>query len=155
MSFILCGALLISSCGSTKNVPYFQDISLTDQSVLANTAVFKEPIIQPDDIMSISIFTIDPTTSMVVNQVGSQAINSNAVQSALSATQPTAGFLVDKNGEIELALVGKRVDLEAHFVGPAGTRQDNRLASDGRLGDREILELRRHAGVAQVGQDGE
>lgn len=100
---------MYSSCGSTKNVPYFQDVSLSGNSSLAEKAVFKEPIIQPDDILSISIFTIDPNTSMVVNQVGTQAISNNSANGsgALSATQANAGFLVDKNGEIELSIIGK------------------------------------------------
>ncbi|MEJ5961323.1 polysaccharide biosynthesis/export family protein [Pedobacter immunditicola] len=104
----LTSLFIFSSCGTTKNVPYFQDISLAEQSVLGNTTVFTEPKIQPDDIVSISIFTIDPTTSMVVNQVGTQAVNSSGGQvSALAATQATAGFLVDKNGEIDLSVVGR------------------------------------------------
>ena len=108
ISFI--ALFIFSSCGSTKNVPYFQDVNLTGNSTLPATAVFKEPTIQPDDILSISMFTIDPNTSMVVNQVGSQAISNSSTGgavSALSATQATAGFLVDKNGEIELSVIGK------------------------------------------------
>jgi len=101
-------AIFLTSCGSTKNVPYFKDISMEEQSVLANTAIFKDPTIQPNDIISISVFTIDPITSMVVNQVGSQAISTNTTQgSALTATQPSAGFLVDKNGEVNLSVIGK------------------------------------------------
>jgi len=103
---LLFATFLVSSCGSTKNVPYFQDITAADQSVLQNVAVFTEPIIQPDDIMSVSIFTIDPTTNMVVNQVGAQATSSTNPQAALTATPATGGFLVNKNGEINLSVVG-------------------------------------------------
>jgi len=99
--------LAFSSCETTKNVPYFKDIPLDEQSVLDKSSVFKEPIIQSDDIMSVSIFTTDPTTSMIVNQAGSQAINSSSMQSSLSATPANAGFLVDKNGEIDISVVGK------------------------------------------------
>lgn len=105
-SIIVCAITILCSCGSTKNVPYFQDISLAPQSELANTAKFTEPVIQTDDILSVSVFTIDPTTNMVVNQVGSQAISSGST-SSLGATPQTAGFLVDKNGEIDLSLIGK------------------------------------------------
>ncbi|RAJ29141.1 polysaccharide biosynthesis/export family protein [Pedobacter cryoconitis] len=101
-------ALLFTSCASTKNVPYFQDITSAEKSVLANTAVFTEPAIQPDDILSISIFTIDPATSMVVNQVGTQALSTIPGPSGgIVATPPASGFLVDKNGEIDLSIVGK------------------------------------------------
>lgn len=107
--FLFVLILVLSSCGSTKNVPYFQDISALDKSYLANTAVFTEPKIQSDDIISISIFTIDPNTSMIVNQVGTQAINSSITGQSnnIGATQSTAGFLVDKNGEIDLSIIGK------------------------------------------------
>ncbi|WP_276091089.1 polysaccharide biosynthesis/export family protein [Pedobacter sp. JY14-1] len=112
--FKVTGALLVlliiavTSCTSTKNVAYFQDISPEEQSELANTAKFTEPAIQSDDILSVSIFTIDPNTNMVVNQAASQAISTNTGSiSTLGATPPTAGFLVDKNGEIDLSVVGK------------------------------------------------
>lgn len=102
----ICFFLVFSSCGSTKNVPYFQDVSIADSSKLPAKAIFNEPTIQPDDILSISIFTIDPTTSMVVNQLGTQAINPNVTQSTTS--NPSAnGFLVDKNGEIQISVIGR------------------------------------------------
>jgi polysaccharide export outer membrane protein len=99
--------MLITSCETTKKVAYFQDISLASQSTLASTVKFVDPTVQVDDILSISIFTTDPTTNMVVNQVGTQAINNSSALSSLGATPPTSGFLVDKNGEIDLSIVGK------------------------------------------------
>jgi polysaccharide export outer membrane protein len=66
--------LFTISCTTTKNVPYFQDVSMADSSKIPDIASFHEPTIQPDDILSISIFTIDPATSMVVNQLGSQSL---------------------------------------------------------------------------------
>lgn len=104
---LFCIVILLASCGSTKNVPYFKDVSLDSQSVLKNSAVFKEPVIQPSDIVSISVFTIDPITSMIVNQVGSQAVGLGNPTTGFSATQPTSGFLVNKNGEVSLSVIGK------------------------------------------------
>jgi len=106
---VLSIACIFCSCGSTKKVPYFQDLGLSTDSVIINTAKFTEPVILSDDLISISIFTIDPNTSMIINQVGSQAVNPNSAgqSNALIATQPTAGFIVDKNGEIDLSVVGK------------------------------------------------
>ncbi|WP_316770988.1 polysaccharide biosynthesis/export family protein [Pedobacter frigiditerrae] len=99
---------IFASCETTKKVAYFQDINAVGQSELANTAKFTEPLIQADDIISISIFTIDDKTGMIVNQVGTQAINTVANQTAaLGATPPTSGFLIDKNGEIDLSVIGK------------------------------------------------
>lgn len=104
----LIALFILSSCGSTKNVPYFQDISLDPTSELEHTAKFTEPVIQSDDILSISIFITDPNTNMIVNQAATQAIStSTGSVSTLAATPPTSGFLVDKNGEIDLSIVGK------------------------------------------------
>jgi polysaccharide export outer membrane protein len=97
---------LLTSCGSTKSVPYFQNVLDSGTSKLAVNNVFHEPTIQPDDILSISIFTIDPATSMVVNQLGSQSFG-GMVSIAGSANPSASGFLVDKNGEIQLSVIGK------------------------------------------------
>lgn len=95
----------LMSCGSTKNVPYFQNVIDSGETRLPVAAKFLEPTIQPDDILSISLFTIDPATSMVVNQLGSQSLGgvNNVGNSNLSAN----GFLVDKNGEVQLSVIGK------------------------------------------------
>jgi polysaccharide export outer membrane protein len=105
--FLLIASSLIA-CQSTKNVTYFQDISALGHSELSTSTKYVEPVIQSDDILSISVFTIDPTTNMVVNQAASQAISTTSGSiSTVAATPPTSGFLVDKNGEIDLSIVGK------------------------------------------------
>jgi polysaccharide export outer membrane protein len=105
---IFTASLFLASCETTKKVAYFQDISSDQQSELANTAKFTEPVIQSDDILSISIFTTDPISNLIVNQAASQAISTSVGSiSSLAATPPTSGFLVDKNGDIDLSVVGK------------------------------------------------
>lgn len=72
--------------------------------MLNSSAPYSEPIIQPDDILSISIITVDPQTASVVNQ-------SNELEAIGTARRPEGrlieGFTVDKNGEIELAIIGR------------------------------------------------
>lgn len=104
--FCVLYVLSLSACGSTKRVPYFQNVIDSGVSKLPVTAVFHEPTIQPDDILSISIFTIDPATSMVINQLSSQSIG-GLMSVAGSSTPSINGFLVDKNGEIQLSIIGK------------------------------------------------
>jgi polysaccharide export outer membrane protein len=108
LKVLLCSFLILqlTSCGTTKNVPYFKNVNDSGTLKLPITAVFHEPTILPDDILSISVFTIDPATSMVVNQLGSQSsvsTQSNGANTSLF----TSGFLVDKNGEIQLSVIGK------------------------------------------------
>jgi polysaccharide export outer membrane protein len=98
--------VICASCGSTKSVPYFQNVQDSGSTSLKVTNIFEEPTIQPDDILSISIFTIDPVTSMVINQLNTQAIGSTT-SLAGNVNPATIGFLVDKNGEIQLSIIGK------------------------------------------------
>jgi polysaccharide export outer membrane protein len=94
-----------SSCVSNKDIAYFKDIQAVNQAQLDNTTTFVEPKIQPDDILSINIFTLNPQTGAIVNQAAiAPSLGGNTNNSA--GTQST-GFLVDKNGEIELSLIGK------------------------------------------------
>jgi polysaccharide export outer membrane protein len=98
--------LILTSCGSTKNVPYFQNVINTGDTTLRVSNKFVEPTIQPDDILSVSIFTIDPTTSMVINQLTSQSLGGSVALTG-NVNPSATGFLVDKNGEIHLSVVGK------------------------------------------------
>lgn len=104
---IIFSVFLLSSCSVTKKVPYFQDIDADGRSLFAKTGEFKELTIHSDDILSISIVTIDAATSMPVNQLAGQSVTA-AIQSANPAGLSSAsGFLVDKNGEIDISVVGK------------------------------------------------
>jgi len=101
--YLLIGLIFFSSCVSTKKVTYFQNLNQTAvKSTLDSTAKFEEPKIQPDDILAISIITIDPSSASVANQTSSLPTNGSATTSA-----STTGFLVDKNGEVEITTLGK------------------------------------------------
>jgi polysaccharide export outer membrane protein len=93
-------ACLLTSCIGSKNVTYFQNLSGAKRSEMEAASKFTEPIIQVDDILSITITTIDPQSAAVVNQASSQS-------SVGSSNQQISGFLVDKDGYIELSLLGK------------------------------------------------
>lgn len=102
--------ILLNSCSTTKKVPYFQDITASGQSNVEKAAVFEGLTIDPDDILSISLVTVDPATGMPVNQLAGQTVNSNAVAAiatAGSTTSASSGFLVDQNGEVDLSIIGK------------------------------------------------
>ena len=69
--FITAAMTLTSSCVSNKKIAYFQDIQTINQAQLENASKFVEPTIQPDDILSINVFTLNPQTGIVVNQAAS------------------------------------------------------------------------------------
>lgn len=105
LGFLLLLSTFLNSCVSNKKIAYFQDIQTVNQAKLENAATFVEPQIQPDDILSINIFTLNPQSGAVVNQAANTPALGGNTNNSL-ATQST-GFLVDKNGEIELSLIGK------------------------------------------------
>jgi len=95
-----------ASCVSNKKIAYFQDIQSINQANLENAAPFTEPVIQPDDILSINVFTLNPQSGAIVNQASATPVLGGGSTTSVASQQVT-GFLVDKNGDIELALVGK------------------------------------------------
>ena len=103
---ILFLLVFTSSCVSNKKIAYFQDIQTVDQAALDNAATFIEPVIQNDDILSINVFTLNPLSGAIINQASAAPILGGSATTAVAGQQVT-GFLVDKNGEIELSLVGK------------------------------------------------
>lgn len=98
-------SLFLSSC-SVKKIVYFNDLNPDTALVLKQAAAFTEPVIQSDDILSITIQTLDPTTSSVVNQ--SEVMQAIGASSATNVgSQVISGFLVDKNGYVNMTLLGK------------------------------------------------
>lgn len=99
--------LSLASCVSNKKIPYFKDIPDTTQSFLVREAEFKQPLIRPDDILSISIQTVDPQTSAVLNQISPPVALSVAGGQTSSVPQTVTGFLVGKDSLVELPIIGK------------------------------------------------
>lgn len=108
------------ACSSAKRMGYFQDVpdSLTSKAVAQ--AVYKSPTVQVDDILQITVQTLDPGATMAINQpnsaswplAGSGAASGASGGSTGAAAAPNtgsavSGFLVDHDGNIELPLVGK------------------------------------------------
>jgi polysaccharide export outer membrane protein len=104
--FALCLlAVFLTSCSTNKKIIYFQDLQNTKSAELENAVVYKEPLIQPNDNLSINIFTLNQQTGAIINQAATTPImgsNSNT-----SGAPQGSGFIVDKNGDVELALAGK------------------------------------------------
>lgn len=99
------------SCNTYKNVSYFQDFADTAKPMVVKTMPFKSPVIQTDDILSITIQTIDNEVTNMLNS-NSTINNTSATvpvssSSVTGAVQPVSGYLVDKDGFVELSFVGK------------------------------------------------
>lgn len=108
---ILLGAIVLNtSCAYNKNIPYFKD--LPDSLYLAAKNIpsqaFQDPTIQPNDILQISILTLDPQANNVLTAANSATYSVQPASNGLSANASSVtGFLVDKEGMVELPVTGK------------------------------------------------
>ena len=99
--FITAGIVFLSSCKATKTVPYFADFpDSINRPTAIKTVPFKNPVIQPDDILSITLQTIDQVVSAPVN-------SANSTTGGTGSGAQASGYLVDKNGQVELPFIGK------------------------------------------------
>lgn len=98
--------LLFSSCKTYKNVPYFIDIPDTVLHTSVKTTAFHAPYIQPDDILLVNVQTLDEKSNQLfaASNTVTQSIGSSSV--GMTGNQATAGHLVDKEGNIELPIIG-------------------------------------------------
>ena len=103
--YLLPFLLLLGSC-SVKKIVYFNDLDVDSLRILKDAARFNEPVIQADDILSITVQTIDPSTAAVANQaMATQAVGASSATNV--GSQVISGFTVDKDGFVHMALLGK------------------------------------------------
>ena len=102
--------LLLSSCAAPKNVTYFKDVPDTLRQKMVEMSAYYTPVIQPDDILQVSIQTLDPAATALLSQQNTNTWPSIGANTG-AAGNPTAvnvsGYLVDKEGYVILPLIGK------------------------------------------------
>lgn len=102
--FILFVLLIsFSSCVTTKDLKYFQDVS--DSTQLNSIAIpkYHEPHIHPFDVLSVSIQTNDPSVTANVN---SAASSSSSSSSSSGGGADLSGYMVDSLGFIQMPVLG-------------------------------------------------
>lgn len=100
--------VLLISCGTPKNYTYFRNIPDSSKANLSisPTVEFKDPLVQKNDILQITILTLDPQANSILSPANTATFPTQS-SNGLSATPPVQGFLVDGKGEIELPIIGK------------------------------------------------
>lgn len=93
--------LVLGSCGSTKNVAYFQN---ADSVSLAGSRMLYEAKIMPKDQLTITVITTDPKASAPFNLAVSNSIGTNGQLSTSGGS--LQGYLVDNKGNIEFPVIG-------------------------------------------------
>src|SRR6187549_3868026 len=100
---LIIGGIVIqylSSCSTPKNITYFKDVPDTSKTTPVSMAAYNTPVIQTDDILQVTIQTLDPSASSSLNQQASASWPTGA-------TGTVNGYLVDKEGYVVLPLIGK------------------------------------------------
>lgn len=98
---LLCVVLMfLSSCGSRKNMIYFQSDSTKINSLYGEYI----PKIQVNDILTVVVTAADPKVTAPFNPLSSMA-STNMTQATDMALRPT--YTVDQNGDIILPMLGK------------------------------------------------
>ena len=110
--FAVCVSML-TSCTSYKNISYFKNITSDSGSVYAGgqnvpVAKYTPLIVAPDDILKVSVATLDGGVNGATN-ITSTDLATSALASGLPVTGSKAidGYLVDKDGNIDIPVLGK------------------------------------------------
>lgn len=103
---IAAGVLIISSCGSTRKIPYLTDVDNLSQYELDQAAKIYEARIMPKDILTISVNTTVPEAAAPFN-LGSNA-GSGVVNTGVSITGgELQTYIVDNEGFIDYPVIGR------------------------------------------------
>ena len=107
---LLGAAAILSSCGTPKEVVYFQDLQGGEQELA--TVQAKEITLRPDDKISIIVNSRDPQLTDLFNlpyvsRYLGQTLRSGVVNSSYAQSQGISGYTVDASGYIDFPVLGK------------------------------------------------
>ena len=96
-SWLLLICIMTSSCTNTKKVTYFNGIQ---DGIIASESQIPESVVQKNDILSITVGSLNPEASQIFNTAGSagSSLNSNGASGD--------GYLVNTDGNIQFPLLG-------------------------------------------------
>ena len=100
---LLVVTLILTGCGSSKNVAYFQN---SDTVNLEASRMLYDARIMPKDMLSITVSTTDPEAAVPFNLTVAtlQSVNLRANTTSQATLQ---SYLVDNEGNIDFPLVGR------------------------------------------------
>ncbi|OZV68542.1 polysaccharide biosynthesis/export family protein [Winogradskyella aurantia] len=94
--------ILVSSCGSRKNIVYFQDEPINEGVIVSQP---KELIYKPDDILTINVAALDPETVRPFNLTVPASNSTDVIR--IQANQQLQTYLIDYEGDIDFPVLGK------------------------------------------------
>jgi polysaccharide export outer membrane protein len=106
---LLFSGILLTSCYNSKKAVYFNNIQDT---TLSNTLSGVEPVIQTNDLLNITVTSLNPEASMVFNTpnitMPVTAVSSGTTSSSAGSygTPQLMGYLVNSDGTIKFPVIG-------------------------------------------------
>ena len=97
--FALC-TIVFTSCVNTRNVVYFNNIQ---DSEIASTVEAMEPVIRKNDLLSISVSSLNAEATRIFNSPNVSQTDA-ALSSGRGAT--ISGYLVNQDGSIQFPVLG-------------------------------------------------
>lgn len=99
-------SVVLLSCRAPKNIAYFRDIpdSTGNSFPAIPSQPFTDPLIKSNDILQVSILTLDPQQNVGLTSTNASTYATN---SSAGAAPDIQGFMVDSKGEIELPIIGR------------------------------------------------
>lgn len=98
---VLTMVVLLGSCSSGKDVPYFQNI---DEISLAGSKGLYDAKIMPKDMLTITVSTTDPAAAAPFNLSVGNTVGASGQLSNGAGNLP--GYLVDNDGNINFPVIG-------------------------------------------------
>lgn len=98
---VLTMVVLLGSCSSGKDVPYFQNI---DEISLAGSKGLYDAKIMPKDMLTITVSTTDPAAAAPFNLAVGNAVGASGQLS--NGGGNLQGYLVDNDGNINFPVIG-------------------------------------------------
>ncbi|OKL39564.1 polysaccharide biosynthesis/export family protein [Pontibacter flavimaris] len=99
--FFLIIFSLLSACANTKEAVYFGGSGKAEYNSNFENL---EPIIQKNDLLNISVSSLNPQATEIFNVYSAENLRS---ASASNTIAPVSGYLVDLDGYIQFPLLGK------------------------------------------------
>ena len=100
----MTAVLLLTSCGSTKNVAYLQNSNRIDFS---QSQYLYDARIMPKDILTITVNTVNPEASAPFNLIVSTALNTANGGQNIGTNRALQTYLVDNQGYIDFPVLGR------------------------------------------------
>lgn len=96
---LFCSAILFS-CSSTKNTVYFNN---QEDAVLKASNLSSKNVIQPNDILSIAVTSLNPAATEIFNKPNNSYVSTSSVT---GANLQSPGYLVSNEGNIQFPVLG-------------------------------------------------